>query len=36
MFDPKPEKYEFNAQFAVMYSVLSAANIMYLHLPEKK
>ena len=31
LFDPKPEKYEFDAQFAVMYAVLNAANLMYLH-----
>ncbi|RCK49353.1 bifunctional 2-polyprenyl-6-hydroxyphenol methylase/3-demethylubiquinol 3-O-methyltransferase UbiG [Thalassospira profundimaris] len=36
MFDPKPEKFEFNAQFAVMYSVLNAANLMYLRYPDKK
>jgi hypothetical protein len=36
MFDPKPEKFEFNAQFAVMYSVLNAANLMYLRHPAKK
>ena len=36
LFDPKPEKFEFNAQFAVMYSVLNAANLMYLRHPEKK
>lgn len=36
MFDPKPEKFEFNAQFAVMYSVLNAANLMYLRQPAKK
>lgn len=34
MFDPRPDKYEFDAQFAVMYSVLNAANLMYLH-PER-
>ncbi|OSQ49024.1 class I SAM-dependent methyltransferase [Thalassospira alkalitolerans] len=31
LFDPKPEKYEFDAQFAVMFAVLNAANLMYLH-----
>lgn len=31
LFDPSPDKYEFDAQFAVMYSVLNAANLMYLH-----
>ena len=36
MFDPRPEKFEFNAQFAVMYSVLNAANLMYLRYPKKK
>eukprot|EP01092_Planopodium_desertum_P009687 TRINITY_DN42049_c0_g1_i1.p1 TRINITY_DN42049_c0_g1~~TRINITY_DN42049_c0_g1_i1.p1 ORF type:complete len:273 (-),score=25.74 TRINITY_DN42049_c0_g1_i1:548-1246(-) len=31
LFDPNPDKYEFDAQFSVMYSVLNAANLMYLH-----
>ncbi|MCC9620971.1 class I SAM-dependent methyltransferase [Thalassospira sp. MA62] len=36
LFDPKPDKYEFDAQFAVMYSVLNGANLMYLRMPDKK